>query len=168
MNKTKQNIFITNNSKETQRLAESFIFRSEILLRRTKTPRVFALFGELGSGKTTFVQGLAKGLGIKKRIISPTFIIVRNYKIRNKIYDLPAGKAGLRFKNFFHVDLYRLESKNDIEGLGLEEIINDSENIIAIEWAEKIKSLLPKNRYDIRFEHLSQNKRKIIITKINF
>ena len=74
MSKIKQDTFITNSSKETQILAESFV-------KRLKAGDVLALYGNLGSGKTTFVQGLAKGLGIKKRIISPTFVFVRQYKV---------------------------------------------------------------------------------------
>ena len=77
MSKTKQDIFIANNSIETQKLAESFV-------KRLKSGDVLALYGNLGSGKTTFVQGLAKGLGIKKRIISPTFIIVREYNFKSQ------------------------------------------------------------------------------------
>ncbi len=137
-------IVITESSKETQKLAEELSLNSD--------NRFFALFGNLGSGKTTFSQGFAKGLGIKERIISPTFIIIRNYELRimNKGFD-----------SFYHVDLYRVQSKSDIESLGLEEIFNDEKNIIIVEWAEKIKNILPKKRTEIYFENLDVNKRKI-------
>jgi tRNA threonylcarbamoyladenosine biosynthesis protein TsaE len=112
---------------------------------------ILALTGELGSGKTTFVQGLAKGLKIKQRIISPTFIIVRKYR----------AKA----KNFYHVDLYRLEGDlgSEIENLGLRDIWKDPKNIVVIEWAEKIKKYLPQNTIWIEFENLGGEKRKIDI-----
>lgn len=144
-----QKVFITDSNIETQKVAENFVPRSGILLRRTRNPIIIALYGELGSGKTTFVQGLAKGLGIKRRIISPTFVIVRSYK--------------LGARSFYHIDLYRIENEREIEGLGIEEVMNDPQNIVAIEWAEKIAKLLPKKRADIYFEYLSENKRKIKI-----
>ncbi len=90
MSKTKQNIFITNNLRETQKLAEN-------LVKRLKKGDVLTLYGNLGSGKTTFVQGLARGFGIKKRIISPTFIIVRSYELKIKN---PKQNSTL----FYHID----------------------------------------------------------------
>lgn len=174
-------IFITNSFEETQNLGKEFVSRSEILLRRTKGPRVIALYGDLGSGKTIFVQGLASGLGIKRRIISPTFIIVRSYKIKIKnparlasesvagrqksiIKNPNFAKASLGRQNskfFYHIDLYRTETADDIRGLGIDEIIGNSNNIIVVEWAEKMREFLPKKRIDIYFEYLDENKRKI-------
>ena len=166
-------IYNSNSLEETQKIAEKFA-------SSLKKGSVIALYGDLGSGKTTFVQGLAKGLGIKKRIISPTFIIVRSYKIKNRDVIL-ASEASPESKNdpgqarmtdgslsiFYHIDLYRLENKGQIEGLGIKELMSDSQNIIAIEWAEKIKQMLPKKRVDIYFEYLSENKRKIAITELS-
>lgn len=114
-----------------------------------KTGAIFALFGDLGSGKTTFVQGLAEGLGIKNKIISPTFIIVRKYE-----------------PNFYHVDLYRIEGSKDLESLGLDEILADKSNIVAIEWPEKIEKFLPKKRIDLHFKYLGDDKRQITINKL--
>src|SRR5438094_891779 len=139
-----QEILITNSFEETQKLGINFS-------NHLKGGDVLALHGDLGTGKTTFVQGLARGLGIKKNITSPTFIIVRQYGIPSpQLY-------------FYHIDLYRVENENEIEGLGLLEIINDSKNIVAIEWAEKIEKLLPKKRINLLFEHLEKNRRKITI-----
>ncbi len=139
-----EKIFITNNSVETQRLGEKFS-------KSLKRGEIIAMYGDLGSGKTTFVQGLAKGLGIKRRMISPTFIIVRSYKL------------GVR--SFYHIDLYRVADEKGIKGLGLEEIMEDPQNIVAIEWAEKMGDLLPKKRWDVRFKYVSEDKRKITIEK---
>lgn len=154
-------VFITNSFKETQKLGEEF---ARSLLARLKgetlNALVIALYGDLGSGKTTFVQGLAEGLGIKKRIISPTFIIVRNYRIKNhESHSASSGQA--RIMNLYHIDLYRVEGERDIEGLGIEEIMNDKNNIVIVEWAEKLKNLIPKNRIEIRFEYLKDHSRKI-------
>ncbi len=109
---------------------------------------VVALSGTLGAGKTAFVQGLAKGLGITERIISPTFILMRQYN------------------NLYHLDLYRLEKEleEEIENLGLPQIWNQDSNIVVIEWAEKIKDLLPQNTIFITFEVLAENRRKITIS----
>lgn len=131
---------ITDNYQKTQSLGEEFA-------KKLTGGEVVALHGNLGGGKTTFTQGIAKGLGIKKRIISPTFVIVRTYKIG--------------FKNFYHIDLYRVQSKNDIEGLGIEEILGNPENIVVIEWAERLGNLLPKQRIDVYFEYIDAEKRKI-------
>ena len=157
MSETKQNIFITNNFGETQNLGENF---ARILLAQAvqgvslSRDNVVALYGNLGSGKTTFVQGLARGFGIRKRIISPTFVFVRQYKV-----------SPPRCNTFYHVDLYRIENQREIEGMGLREIINDGKNTIVIEWAEKMQNLLPKKRWDVEFKDLGGSKRKITINQ---
>lgn len=133
-------IFVTNSLKETQKLGYDF---AKVLEKGD----IICLYGDLGSGKTTFVQGLAKGLGVKRRIISPTFIIVRSYKLGTN--------------SFYHIDLYRTENEKDINKLGLEEIVNDPQNIVAIEWAEKLGNLMPAKRIDIRFSFEKENTRKI-------
>ncbi|MCJ7792791.1 MAG: tRNA (adenosine(37)-N6)-threonylcarbamoyltransferase complex ATPase subunit type 1 TsaE [Candidatus Marinimicrobia bacterium] len=111
---------------------------------------LLALYGELGSGKTTFIQGLAKGLGIKKRILSPTFVFIRPYPLSSK-------------GTFYHVDLYRINKVSEAAGLGLEEIFADPEAITVIEWAERIKPILPQKRTEIFFEYLGDNQRRIKI-----
>lgn len=138
-------VFITNTFEETRALGEK-------IAKNLKGGEVLALYGNLGAGKTTFVQGMTKGLGLKRRIISPTFIIVRSYN--------------LEIMNFYHIDLYRVENPLDIKKLGLDEIFNNPKSIVAIEWAEKMGNLLPKRRLDIFFEYLSDNRRKIIIKKL--
>jgi tRNA threonylcarbamoyladenosine biosynthesis protein TsaE len=136
--------YITNSSEETQKLGEQF---AESL----NLGDFVAFYGNLGSGKTTFIQGLAKGLGITRRIISPTFIIARHYELKNG--------------SFYHIDLYRTESKHDLLSIGLNQIIEDKTNIVALEWAEKMGDILPNKRVDINFEYLGDNKRRIIIKR---
>ena len=123
--------------------------------------RVAVLYGDLGSGKTTFIQGMAKGLGIKKRIISPTFLIVRNYKMKKS--KVKSQNYNSKFKSFYHVDLYRTQDEGDLEGLGLKEILEDPQNIVAIEWGEKLGKLMPKKRCDVKLEYLNEDKRRITI-----
>ena len=102
------------------------------------------------------MQGFAEGLGIKQRIISPTFILMRKYKINVK------GQMS-KVKSFYHIDLYRLEEKVEVEvrNLGIDEFWKNPENIIAIEWAEKIESIIPKSATWLRFENLGEGKRRI-------
>ncbi len=138
---------ITKSASQTQNFGKNFG-------ASLKGGEVLALTGDLGSGKTTFIQGLAAGLGIKQRIISPTFIIMRNY--------LPRRKAG---NNFYHVDLYRLEGNlgHELDNLGITDIWNKDNTIVAIEWAEKIRDLLPSSTIWINFEQIDDETRKITI-----
>ncbi len=116
-----------------------------------KGGETLALTGELGSGKTTFVQGLAEGLGVKGRIISPTFILMRKYL---------ASKF-----DFYHIDFYRLEDglENEVKNLGIDDTWGKKENVVAIEWAEKIKKSIPENAIWIKFDNRGGNERKILI-----
>jgi len=116
-----------------------------------KGGETLALTGELGSGKTTFVQGLAEGLGVKGRIISPTFILMRKY-LASKL-------------DFYHIDFYRLEDglENEVKNLGIDDTWGKKDNVVAIEWAEKIKKSIPENAIWIKFENRGENERKILI-----
>lgn len=110
---------------------------------------VFALYGEVGTGKTALVRGIATGLGAApRRVSSPTFVLIHEYRGR-----LPLA----------HADLYRLESVQTVPHLGLEEYF-DGRTIVAVEWAERAMSELPIDRVEIRFAHRSETERTIIIT----
>lgn len=143
--------FSTKNVEETQQLAEKFA-------QKIASGGVVLLYGNLGAGKTTFVQGLAKGLGIKHRIISPTFIILRTYEI-------PPLSSRAKSRDLYHIDLYRLESEKEIEGLGLVDLLKNPDNIIVIEWPERMGELLPKNTWQISIETIGENEREIKIEK---
>jgi tRNA threonylcarbamoyladenosine biosynthesis protein TsaE len=125
--------YTTKSFKETQKLGEKFA--QEILLGRTsqKTAVVLGLSGNLGGGKTTFLQGFAKGLRVEEKITSPTFVILKH------------------FGNFYHIDCYRLKNEKDILELDFKNIISDPKNIVAIEWPERIKKALPKKIIYIKF-----------------
>ena len=114
-------------------------------------PLIIALSGDLGAGKTAFVQGFAEGLKITDKIISPTFVLAREHKIPNTNQTL------------HHIDLYRLEENTDIKTLGIEDLLKDENNIVLIEWADKIKNLLPKTSVYINIEKLKGDSRKITI-----
>ena len=147
-----EKIFHTKNLKETQNLSEKAI---EIAKKQSrKNAAVLGLVGDLGGGKTSFTQGLAKNLGIKKDILSPTFILMQSYPL--------SGKKS-PWKNFYHLDAYRVKSSKEILKLGFEEITKDSQNIVVVEWADIIKDIMPKNTLWIEFEWLDENERKITL-----
>lgn len=137
------NEYITSSVEETKQLAAALSGKIK--------QGVIALTGDLGAGKTTFVQGFARGLGIKEKVISPTFIIVRQHKI-------PGTK-----KMLFHIDLYRLEDENSLLSSGIKDLLNDPKNLVLVEWAEKAKKLLSKKTIQINFETLDSGKRKITL-----
>ena len=119
------------------------------LARVLKANAIVALTGDLGTGKTTLVKGIAKGLGINPRqVSSPSFTLIKEYK-----------KPNLRL---FHCDLYRLEDKVEIAGLGIEDYFNQ-QGILVIEWAERARELLPGDYLQINIFHVSENKRKFKI-----
>lgn len=130
--------YISKSAEETKQIAAK--------LAKKNKGRIFALSGELGAGKTIFVQGFAQGLGITEKIISPTFVLVRQHPIPNTK------------KVLYHIDLYRLEDIKDINQLGLSEIWSDPNNYVLIEWAERIKDFLPKETVKINIEKEDQNR----------
>jgi tRNA threonylcarbamoyladenosine biosynthesis protein TsaE len=97
---------------------------------------VVGLIGELGAGKTTFTQYVAKSLGISEHITSPTFVI-------EKIYALPP-EVSSRFSHFVHIDAYRLTSGRELQTLGWDRLISDHKNLIFVEWADKVKDIIPQ------------------------
>ena len=143
--------FLTNSFKKTKKLGE--ILAKEILKTHLKRKAfVVGLEGDLGGGKTTFLQGFARGLKIKEKILSPTFIIFRKFKIQNS-----------KFKVFYHIDCYKIKKAKEFLNLGFKEIIENPKNIVAIEWAENIKKILPKDTKILKFEFVDPNKRKIVL-----
>lgn len=103
---------------------------------------VIALQGDLGSGKTYFAQNFGKVLGVEENMPSPTFVIMKSY-------DVNWGG----FKKLIHIDAYRLEKEEELLHLGWEKIIDDPENIVLIEWPERVPNLIPKDAKRILFKH---------------
>jgi tRNA threonylcarbamoyladenosine biosynthesis protein TsaE len=115
---------------------------------------VLALSGDLGAGKTTFVQTLARHLGVSEHVTSPTFVIMKRYSV-------PQGQ---RFNTLVHIDAYRVESPEELAILGLERELSDPQNLVCIEWAEKIPRLLPLSAAKLAFD-LQGSKRTLSYTK---
>ena len=109
------------------------------VLPQKEDATVVALYGELGAGKTTFVQALARRLGIFEYVTSPTFLIMKTYDIKEHPH----------FKTLVHIDAYRVEDKRELAVLRLNELFADPHNLICIEWAGRIEELLPEDRMEV-------------------
>jgi len=136
--------FFTSTPFQTKKAGK--LLAEEILKSKPgKKAFVIGLVGDLGGGKTTFLQGFSRGLGIKGRVLSPTFIIMR------------------RFNNFYHVDCYRIKKPQELIDLGLKKIMANPKNIVAIEWADRVRQIMPSSAIWVNFEFINEKKRKIVI-----
>ena len=135
------------NLADTQKFAEEFLNN---LMPLPGQATVVGLSGDLGSGKTTFSQCVAKILGVNENVTSPTFVI-------EKIYEL----TGQPFKHLIHIDCYRLESASEMAKLGWAEIVADPNNLILVEWPEKIADILPADMIKIDFKFIDEKTREI-------
>lgn len=155
--------FITTNFRETKKLGET-------LASELRGGEIICLTGELGSGKTTFAQGVLRGLKIKGPYTSPTFVILKCYERKIRKSDQSSAFPLLAkarnsskpsfIQNIYHVDTYRVGPK-DILDLGWKEIISGKDNIVIVEWAERIKSIVPKRAIWIKFKHKGKGNREI-------
>lgn len=132
------------------------ITKTIILLGREKKRRgalVFALSGPLGSGKTSIVKHAARMFGIpKKKVTSPTFVLIKRY---------PIARWG--FSSLFHADAYRIKNKREFEKIGFKTVVQDKNAVVFVEWAENIKTLIPKDAVAIRTAH-GKNAHERIVT----
>ena len=136
----------TKSANETKKIAK--LLAKDVSKLRTKRKKgvILAFSGDLGSGKTTFIQGFLKGLGVKNKVTSPTFVIMKNYRLA------------------YHIDCYRLRKPAELTNLGFKELLNKPKSIFLIEWAEKIKRILPKDTIWLEFKHgKKENEREITI-----
>lgn len=138
--------YLSSSREDTQEIAQR-------LVADLDSGTTICLFGELAAGKTTFTQGVAQYFGIN-RLTSPTFTIMKEYPISDKI-----------IQRLFHLDLYRLNSSEDLKAFSLDEIINDPSNLIIVEWPEKFIDQMPTKRIDVEINTLTENEREITINK---
>lgn len=136
---------------DTQELAEKIAGDILDSGAHPKHARVVALAGDLGAGKTAFVQGFAKALGIKKHLPSPTFLIFRNYALEVGGYQ-----------SLYHADVYRINDPDEMAVIDFDKVLADPKNIVVVEWADKIKKILPKDSIWISFSHGSKENERII------
>ena len=146
---------ITNNEKETFKFAEDYA-------KKLKGGEIIGLIGDLGAGKTVFTKGLAKGLGIKETITSPTFVIMKIYKVKNKkLSSLAKSSANIRVNCLAHIDAYRINTAEDLEAIGALEYFKNKNTVTVIEWPENIKKILPLSVRYINIKYIDFLKRSI-------
>jgi tRNA threonylcarbamoyladenosine biosynthesis protein TsaE len=143
--------FVSKSAEETYRFGFNWA-------KKIKKGEILALFGNLGTGKTTFVKGLAAGLKVKETVLSPSFVIVNRYRIGRR------GKGNY----LYHVDLYRLRGRSQLIEAGIGEILEDKDGVIVIEWAGGWEEILPVGTIKIKFKYLGENKREIIFKDESF
>lgn len=158
--------YLSKNEKQTKKIAGQ-------LVKKLKGGEVIALTGNLGAGKTTFIQGLANGLKIEKNVNSPTFVLMKIYPVKSRGAGIsPKAKLFNRVspvKNspvlyLCHVDAYRIKNPLELADIGALEYFRDKNTVSIIEWADKIKSILPKKIIEITIKHgKKENERTIDI-----
>jgi len=163
--------YTSKSEKETQKIASDFA-------KQLKGGEVLCLMGDLGAGKTAFTKGLAKGLGVKNIITSPTFVLMKVYETREhkNIKILKQGKekfsppyqGGVRGgcrdlppKQLVHIDAYRLTDGEALKQIGALEYFNDKNCVTVIEWADRVKNIWPSGAIKIKFKILEGDKREI-------
>lgn len=144
---------VTCSPEETQAVAASLIhlLMGKQGVRGTST--IVALRGDLGAGKTVFVKGAAKALGVTETVTSPTFVVERRY-------PLPEGVV---WRNLVHIDAYRLENEDELYALGWERVATDPGNLIMIEWPGQVGFGVPERAVWVDIEHLDEGTRRIMI-----
>jgi tRNA threonylcarbamoyladenosine biosynthesis protein TsaE len=166
---------ISKNTAETGEIAKIFLNK---LKPQKNEATVVGLFGELGTGKTTFTQFIAKELGVKRKVNSPTFMIMKKYRLlkqnsrkdflANKTKPVSAGEnlsENFAFKLLFHLDAYRLRNEKELLSLGWDEIIGNEEHLVFIEWPEHVIKALPKKHHQIHITHTKEGHREFKIKK---
>ena len=138
-----ERVIVTSSPEETERVGLE-------LASELQAGAVVALVGELGSGKTTLVKGIARGLFVREAVTSPSFLLARTYQ----------GKLPLH-----HLDAYRLNSASELDEVGLRELLPPEEGITVVEWADKIAELIPSGSLWVHLEHLGPNRRTLTISR---
>lgn len=118
---------------------------------------IVALSGDLGAGKTALTKEVARVLGVRETISSPTFVIMRRYAL----------PKSARHSNFIHIDAYRIEDEDELLRLGWREILSNPENLVFIEWPEKVKGIIPEKHIHIELSHEGENKRSVSLKNKN-
>lgn len=143
---------LSESPEETQEVA--FLFINTILQQKglkCKQALVISLEGPLGGGKTEFLKGVAKFLKLEKKIFSPTFLIMKSFPCKTRLFD-----------SLWHLDCYRIKRAKEIKELDFSEIIKNPKNLVFIEWGDKIKKLLPAKHWKIKFKIAGKNTRILI------
>ena len=138
--------YISKNLGETAKIAEDFLNT----ISPSNKACVIALQGDLGAGKTAFSKAAGEILGVTENVTSPTFVIEKIYPINWK-----------GFKNLIHIDAYRIEKDSELLHLGWEEIVQETENLVLIEWPENVSGIIPEDAKRINFKFIDEDTREI-------
>ena len=141
-------IYTSISLEETENLALKFVE----FIKQHPTINVYGFSGDLGSGKTAFTKSVAKILGVAEHVTSPTFVLQKKYMI--PAVDFP-------FKTLVHIDSYRLENAQELDAIGFKQELEDPDNLIFIEWPEKVEKTLPKNIPTLTFTFVDDYTRTI-------
>ena len=136
---------------DTARIARDWLGSLE---KKDSEALVVGLSGNLGSGKTAFTKAVAAALGIDEMVTSPTYVIEKIYTIK------PCIGRTCAWGRLIHIDAYRLESARELEALDFEELTDDPNNLILIEWPENVKEILPEGALTIKCEFVSETERE--------
>ncbi|MDA2936231.1 tRNA (adenosine(37)-N6)-threonylcarbamoyltransferase complex ATPase subunit type 1 TsaE [Patescibacteria group bacterium AH-259-L05] len=151
----------TTSEKQTRALGKN-------LAAQCKGGEVIGLIGELGAGKTVLIKGAAQRLGIKKTITSPTFVLMKVYKVKSQKGRIKFGQQKMaKIKNLIHVDAYRLDTSQNLVDIGLKDWLGKSNTVTVIEWADRVKDILPKKTIFVRIK-FGNKKNERIITIVNY
>jgi len=140
--------YLTKSPIQTKKLGKAFA-KKILKSKFSQKAVVLGLIGDLGGGKTTFIQGFAKGLGIKEKILSPTFVLMKKFSI-------PSGV-------FVHIDCYRIQKPKELLDLGFKKLITNPKNIVVIEWADRINKIMPKGSKILKFKFINRETRRIVL-----
>ncbi len=154
--------YISRSPEATQEAAKLLVER---ILERSHIPgsaTVISLSGELGAGKTVFVKGVARALGLTSEVTSPTYVIEKVYDLAHRDEALVGGNA-LPFDRLIHLDAYRLESPEELSAIGWHEILTDPKNLIFLEWPEMVDAVLPRRTIEVAITPQDDESRKIAI-----
>jgi len=140
--------FVTKTEEETENIGE-------MIGQHLQTGVVIGLIGDLGAGKTAFSRGLARGIGVKAVVNSPTFVVMKVYEVIDNV----------AITNLVHIDAYRLSGSADLEAIGVFDYFERSDSVVIIEWANMVLDILPNNRILINLTSINEIERKIVISE---
>ena len=147
---------------ETKAVAKDFLAKIGDLGKKNLAT-IVGLHGDLGSGKTTFTQAVAEIMGVEERVTSPTFVIMKNYQISCQGLPLTQGKGNpfYLWKRLIHIDAYRLDKAEELAKLNWQEIIQNPDNLVLLEWPERVAEILPPDLISINFKFIDEATRQI-------
>ncbi len=162
--------YLIKSEKDLEKLAEDILVL--VTEKKYNHATVLALQGEMGAGKTTFTKSLARILGITESVTSPTFVIQKTFSISNKNLvtenkTLAEAFSNNSFAQLIHIDSYRLDLSAELAHLGWHDLLNQKENLIVVEWPERIADILPTQYVLLKFTHIDETTREVEVVVVD-